>query len=134
MRGHERDRSDEGPHPDSELIRIEALDVLHDVLEWKTTPEAWRHIARVLQVMADAISAGDPDVLAAGTADLELASPLRVMRIGETMVKSAPRSLRERVNHLIHSLELPNRTEHPGPSVEDGPAEDPKDRNRPFPA
>jgi hypothetical protein len=99
-----------GPEPrgsdDEEQARTEALDILQDVLEWTTSPDHWRLIARLVDAMADAVVRHDLDALDACTADLELESPLRrVIRIGEGEAEPPPAPLRDRVNRLIHSLE-----------------------------
>lgn len=86
-------------------MRTEALEILQDVLIWRTRPDAWKEISRIVEAMAEAVSSDDPDALAARTGDLELSSPLRVIRIGDTDGDPAPEHLRERVNHLIHALE-----------------------------
>jgi hypothetical protein len=107
MEGPERDRT--------ELIRTEALEVLQDALEWTARPAAWLGIADIVRGMAAAIAAEDLDALAAFTADLELASPLRVIRMGDQGVEPIPRELNERVNHLVHSLKPADQPEQAEP-------------------
>ena len=84
--------------------RAEALDVVLDALQWRLADARWQEIERVLAAMAAALDAGDPGALAAATADLELAGPLRLIRIGAPPVVSPAPPIRDRLNQLVYSL------------------------------
>jgi hypothetical protein len=85
-------------------MRAEALDVVSDALEWRLAEARWEAVEQVLVVMDAALEAGDPDALAAATADLELAGPLRITRIGATPVVPPAPPIRDRLDRLVHSL------------------------------
>jgi len=85
-------------------VRAEALDVLSDVRQWRLADARWRAVEQVLIAMDAAVQADDSDALMAATADLELAGPLRLTRIGATPVGPPARPVRDRLNRLVHSL------------------------------
>jgi hypothetical protein len=85
-------------------VRAEALDVVSDALLWRMTEARWQAIEQVLVAMDAALTAGDLDALALATADLELAGPLRITRIGATPVVPPAPPVRDRLNRLVHSL------------------------------
>jgi hypothetical protein len=84
--------------------RAEALDVVSDALQWRLAEARWQAIEQVLIAMDAALAAGNVDALAAATADLELAGPLRITRIGATPVVPPAPAVRARLNRLVHSL------------------------------
>ena len=59
-------------------VRAEALDVISDALQWRLVAQRWHAIEEVLAAMDAALAANDLQALAAATADLELAGPLRI--------------------------------------------------------
>lgn len=85
-------------------VRAEALDVVSDALQWRLADARWQAIEPVLAAMDAALAAGDLDALAAATADLELAGPLRITRIGATPIVPPAPPIRDRLNQLVHSL------------------------------
>jgi hypothetical protein len=85
-------------------VRAEALDIISDVLQWRLADGRWRAIQQVLAAMDDALAAGDVDALAAATADLELAGPLRITRIGAPPIVPPTPPVRDLLNRLVHSL------------------------------
>jgi hypothetical protein len=85
-------------------LRAEALDVISDALTWQLVDESWKAIERVLIAMDEALAADDSQALAAATADLELAGPVRITRIGSTPVVPPPQPVRDLLNRLVHSL------------------------------
>jgi hypothetical protein len=93
-------------------VRAEALEVLRDVLEWRTTSENWDRIARALETMAAAIVKADLDALQVAADALELMSPIRIIRIGDVYGDPPPETVRDRVNRLVHSLESPEASVH----------------------
>jgi hypothetical protein len=96
-------------------VRAEALEVLHDVLEWRTTLEHWDRITRALEIMAEAAVKADMDDLQAASDALELMSPIRIIRIGDVDGDPPSEEVRERVNRLVHSLESPETPEDDDP-------------------
>ncbi len=85
-------------------LRAEALDVISDVLQWRLAYASWEAIEQVLAALDAALAAGDLDALAAAIADLELAGPLRITRIGATPAVPAPPPVRDVLNRLVFSL------------------------------
>jgi hypothetical protein len=85
-------------------VRAEALDVISDALQWRLADVRWQAIEQVLAAMDAALAADDMTALTAATADLELAGPLRITRIGATPVAPPPPPVRDRLNRLVHSL------------------------------
>ena len=94
-------RSDAGAFTEA---RAEALDVVSDVLQWQLHEARWRPLEQVLAAMDAAVAAGDTAGLMAATANLELAGPLRVTRIGAAPVVPAPAAVRDRLNRLVYAL------------------------------
>jgi hypothetical protein len=84
--------------------RAEALDVVTDALQWRLAEPRWQAIEQVLATMDAALEAGDQQALMEATADLELAGPLRITRIGSTPVFSPSPLIRDRLNRLVYSL------------------------------
>jgi hypothetical protein len=85
-------------------VRAEALDVVFDALHWRLADARWQTIEQVLIAMDAALAAGDLDALAAASADLELAGPLRITRIGATPVVPPAPPVRDLLNRLVYSL------------------------------
>jgi hypothetical protein len=85
-------------------IRAEALDVISDALGWRLADTRWQAIEPVLVAVDAALTAGDLAALTAATADLELAGPLRITRIGTPPVVPPPPAIRDRLNRLVYSL------------------------------
>ncbi len=81
----------------------EALEVLLDVLEWRLTEARWQLIDQSLIAMDAALKAGDPAALATAIADLEIAGPVRIIKIGDPQGEPPP-PVRDRLNRLVHSL------------------------------
>jgi hypothetical protein len=99
-------------------VRAEALDVISDALQWQLAGPRWQAIEQVLAAMDAALAAGDLTALTAATADLELAGPLRITRIGADPVVPPPPRVRDRLNRLLHSLDgMPGaKQEEPSPA------------------
>jgi CATRA-Associated Small Protein len=89
---------------DAAGIRAEALDVLSDALQWQLAETRWPAIEQVLAAMDAAVTGRDLHALMAATADLELAGPLRITRIGATPILPAPPKIRDRLNQLVFTL------------------------------
>jgi hypothetical protein len=88
--------------------RTEAIDALDDVLLWRLSLDCWLAVERVVHAMETAVDMADLTALAAATQELELMGPWRMVPIGATSTESSPipasDRVRERLNHLIHSL------------------------------
>jgi hypothetical protein len=87
---------------DTDEVRAQALDALSDASSWKLAEERWQEICRVLATMTAALDSGDVEALAVATARLELAGPLRIIRIGATA--GPPPPARDLLNKLVHAL------------------------------
>jgi hypothetical protein len=84
--------------------KLAALDVLTDVLQWRLSEARWTRVTEIVQSIDKALSAGDLTALVAATIDLELAGPVRIIRVGATPQVPASPPVRERVNRLVYSL------------------------------
>jgi hypothetical protein len=82
--------------------RTEALDVLSDARLWQLAEARWQAIEQILIAMDAALARGDLDALAAATADLELAGPLRIIPIGPAI--GPTQAARDLLNKLVHVL------------------------------
>ena len=85
-------------------VRAEALDVVSDALKWQLAQTRWQAIEQVLIAMDAALTAGDIDALASATAELELAGPLRIIRISATPIVVADPRVRDQLNKLVFTL------------------------------
>lgn len=85
-------------------VRAEALGVISDALRWRLADARWQVVEQVVAAMAGALAAGDLKALTAATADLELAGPVRITRIGAMPIVPPPPPVRDRLNQLVHSL------------------------------
>lgn len=94
-------RSDAGAFAEA---RAEALDVVSDARQWRLNETRWRSLEQILAAMDAALAAGDTAALMTATANLELAGPVRLTRIGATPVLPPPPAVRDRLNRLVHSL------------------------------
>jgi hypothetical protein len=98
---------DTEPADTRQQAESEALEILHDVLDWRLTAGRWNLVGQIIGSMATAQAQGDLADLRRATIELELLSPVRIIKLGETPVpppEPPPEPLREQVNHLIHSL------------------------------
>jgi hypothetical protein len=96
-----KERHDGGAIAEAKLA---ALDVLMDVQGWWLPQARWTRVTEIVQSIDKALSAGDPVALEAATIDLELASPIRITRVGATPQVPAPAPVRERINRMVHTL------------------------------
>jgi hypothetical protein len=90
-------------HGDLGSTREEALEVIVEARQWRLTEARWQSIDLSLIAMDAALKAGDPAALAAATADVEIAGPVRITKIGDPQVELPP-PVRDRMNRLVHSL------------------------------
>jgi hypothetical protein len=81
-------------------IRASALAVLDYILKLELTKARWERLAAIIEVAIAAEAAGDLDGLRQATAELELAGPVRVVRIGGDPVVLPPPQVRERMDDL----------------------------------
>jgi hypothetical protein len=82
-----------------------ALDALQDALQWQLTDARWAAVEQILDAMQAALESHDLEALVAATTDLELAGPLRLLKIGtkEPPVQPQPRT-RDRLNQMVDSI------------------------------
>lgn len=104
---------------DTGSVRTEALDVLSDALSWRLAGPRWAAIEQVLAAMDAALAAGDVATLAAATTDLELAGPVRIIRIGADPAVPPPTTVRDRLNQLVHSLGGVPAADQPEPAQQE---------------
>lgn len=95
-------------------VREEALEVLIEALQWRLTEACWQSIDQSLIAMDTALMASDPAALAAATADVEIAGPVRITKIGDPQVEPPP-PVRDRINRLVHSLGAVQEPQRPKP-------------------
>jgi hypothetical protein len=93
-----------GSGPFDDETKADALDVLNDLLEWQLAAQRWERVERIVDALAEALAAGDADALREATAELEVAGPVRITRIGATPQIPAPERVRDVANHLVHVL------------------------------
>ena len=107
------------PSPESGQVLADARDSLRDVLDWRLPSTAWNEVAGIIAEMVNALAGGDLASVDAATVRLDLASPYRVIRVGDQIEgeEPTPRPVREQANHLIHTLE----EELERPEAADGP-------------
>jgi hypothetical protein len=106
-------------------VRSDALVVLRDMLHWRLPPARWEEIKGVLDSLerglGQELALADPEQLAAlsqATITLELAGPVRITRISAAGT-AMPDAIRDRVNHLIHDLAIPEQPADPRADSED---------------
>ncbi|MER5650400.1 CATRA system-associated protein [Streptosporangium sp. NPDC002524] len=105
MREHDLGTFDDEPPIGPEQITAEALDALRDVLDWSATPAHWETISPIIESIADALARGDLSALHAATIELDLASPYRVIKVGDEEERPPSKKLREQVVYLVHTME-----------------------------
>lgn len=67
-----------------EELREDLLDILGDVLEWELPPGRWDAVARILGTLIHQLAEGDLAALRTAIGELELESPIRTKRIGDS--------------------------------------------------
>lgn len=85
-------------------VKADAIDVLRDVLGWELALPRWQEVERIVASIEAALTVADVDAVRDATVDLKLLGPVRITRIGATPQLPVPDPVRERTNHLIHSL------------------------------
>jgi len=101
--------------------RAHAVAVLTDVPEWQLVPQRWERVEQIVDVLGEALAGGDIAAVREATAELQLAGPVRVTRIGVTPLVPVPERVRDRANHLVHSL-------GPTPRQSSGPVDSSRER------
>jgi hypothetical protein len=81
----------------------DALDVVRDVLVWQLPAAGWEPVGEIVARLEAALAASDPAAFHEATVDLELASPTRISRLGDSTTP-APEPVRQVANRLIHTL------------------------------
>ncbi len=84
-------------------VREEACSVLADMRQWEISPARWEEIAAILSDLALGLAQNDLDAVAAATIQMELAGPVRLIKIG-AQAQPPPTPVRERINRLIDQL------------------------------
>ncbi len=89
---------------DSEL-RVYALGVLRDALQWRLTEARWGAVAEAVGALAASLPSRDAAAFRKAVYDLELAGPLRATGIGDESTVPAPEPVLEEINELIHTVD-----------------------------
>ena len=87
-----------------DFVVEEAIDVLSNVSTWPLQDSEWQAVRPHLDAIEVAIVAEDDDGLATALAVLEDCEPGKATRLGEAPRVPAPRSIRTRLNQLVHDL------------------------------
>jgi hypothetical protein len=82
----------------------DALDALQEASQWQLTDAKWAAVEQILDAMQTALESRDLEALVAATTDLELAGPLRLLKIGTKQPVEAPPPTRDRLNRMVDSL------------------------------
>lgn len=85
-------------------LRVDALDVLGDAVQWRLTSQRWYVVRGVLDVMRSAVDVGDVEALRAAVFELELAGPVRAVPTDGPEVVEPPDLVRDLINELVHDL------------------------------
>jgi hypothetical protein len=93
----------------------EALDALQDASQWQLTDAKWAAVEQILDAMQAALDSHDLEALATATTDLELAGPLRLIKIGTKPVEPPPPT-RDRLNRMVDSIGGAKPTDRSRPS------------------
>jgi hypothetical protein len=83
--------------------------MLQDTLSWRLSAARWDAIAGSVEALATYLDLGDLAAARDIVIQLELASPVRITRIGAIPSQPPPPLVRDRVNHLIYRLSGGNR-------------------------
>lgn len=87
--------------------REEMRDLLRDIPHWRLTDDGWGQVEQRLADAAEATVTADPGLLAQAVAEVGITAPRRGrVRLGDTPAMPAPSSVRERVNKLVHRLDI----------------------------
>ncbi len=81
---------------------------ISDAIQWQLPEERWEAIGQILTVMDATIKAGDIAGLAEATAELEVAGPLRLTRIGGTPIVPPNPEVRRLLGDLEYVLDPPS--------------------------
>jgi len=77
---------DQAPDGLDEVLRLDALEVLRDALQWRLTGSRWAAVV----TMRSALGAGDIEALRGAVYKLELAGPIRVASFGDVPITEPP--------------------------------------------
>jgi hypothetical protein len=101
-------------------ISAETSELLAEVLDWRLAPDGWRVVDGLLGAIEDSLARSDAGELAAVTAEIEvLGGPSRIIPVGDPSDPGAPpRSVRDRLNRLVHQLGGVTATGEPAAAVQ----------------
>jgi hypothetical protein len=95
-------------------VSAAVLNVLTDIHDWRLSPARWKLVGDILWEIHSALGSGDEAQLESALVDLELAGPVRIVRIGAAVERiAAPPDIRERINRLQHSIATPESRNDP---------------------
>lgn len=99
---------DEAFGPDAPLdveLRVDALDVLRDVLEWRLVGPRWAAVEEALEAMTAALRRGDVAAFRTAVYELELSGPTRAVEFPRVPVVEPPPPVIDEVNELVYTLD-----------------------------
>ncbi|MFE7902697.1 CATRA system-associated protein [Streptomyces sp. NPDC057424] len=76
----------------------------HSVSRWQLPDTDWQRLDGPVDALTATGAGSDVPTLRRALVQLQLAAPDRITPVTRTAVVSAPTRLRERVNHLVHTL------------------------------
>lgn len=96
-------RSPDGDGRTALVAQILAL-LEHSVSRWQLPDTDWQRLDGPVDALTATGADSDVPTLRRALVQLQLAAPDRITPVTRTAVVSAPTRLRERVNHLVHTL------------------------------
>lgn len=88
-----------------EETRLEALDVLSELLDWSRSDQGWAQVEEAVAQLAASVAAGDAKATREALFRLDELSPVRTRRVGDPPTAGPPpRSLIERVTVLQYAV------------------------------
>ncbi|GGX04936.1 hypothetical protein GCM10010297_28100 [Streptomyces malachitofuscus] len=100
----------------------------HSVGTWRLPDTDWQRLEGPVDALTATGADSDVATLRRALVQLQLAAPDRITRATRPAVAAAPARLRERVNHLVHTLR--GGAEEPVPEPAPRSADEPRDTGR----
>jgi hypothetical protein len=113
-----------GPGALPSSLKADIVDIVSDVLQWRLTEARWKQVEQLVNALHEALQTASLEAVEKATADLELASPLRIIPIGTPPLEPPESQLRGIVVRIVHDLGEGSR-----PSLKDGQVDDRQDND-----
>ncbi|MGM1064545.1 CATRA system-associated protein [Saccharothrix sp. Mg75] len=106
-------------------VVVDALAVLADLPGWRLDEARWTAVDEAVVELSRAVLERDRDAFGVAAADLELAVPRRITRIGDEPVVPPPARVLELANELVRTLagDTGDRYRAEEPTGEDQPGD-----------